>query len=26
MGQSDELEKCFDRIDEEQRLNPPTTP
>jgi len=26
MGQSDELEKCFDRIDEEQRLNPPTAP
>ncbi|MBC8515648.1 MAG: hypothetical protein ISR81_04735 [Nitrosopumilus sp.] len=26
MGQSNELEKCFDRIDEEQRLNPPTTP
>lgn len=26
IGQSEELEKCFDRIDEEQRLNPPTMP
>lgn len=26
IGQSDEIEECFDRIDEEQRLNPPTTP
>ncbi len=26
IGQSDEIEGCFDRIDEEQRLNPPTTP
>ena len=24
LGQSDELEKCFEQIDEEQRLNPPT--
>ena len=23
IGQSEELEDCFDRIDEEQRLNPP---
>ena len=26
IGQSDELQKCHDRIDEEQRLNPPTIP
>ena len=26
MGQSEELEKCFDRIEEEQRLNPPVKP
>ena len=26
LGQSDELEKCFEQIDEEQRLNPPTSP
>lgn len=26
IGQSDELEKCYERIDEEQRLNPPTNP
>jgi len=26
MGQSDELEKCFERVEEEQRLNPPTNP
>ena len=24
IGQSDEIERCFDRIEEEQRLNPPT--
>ena len=24
IGQSGELQKCYDRIDEEQRLNPPT--
>ena len=24
IGQSDEIEGCFDRIEEEQRLNPPT--
>ena len=24
IGQSDELEECFDRVKEEQRLNPPT--
>ncbi len=24
IGQPAELEKCYDRIDEEQRLNPPT--
>ena len=24
MGQADEMEKCFEQIDEEQRLNPPT--
>ena len=26
IGQSKELEYCFDRIEEEQRLNPPTKP
>jgi len=26
IGQSGELEDCFDRIEEEQRLNPPTKP
>lgn len=26
IGQSGELQKCYDRIDEEQRLNPPTSP
>lgn len=26
MGQPDQLEDCYDRIDEEQRLNPPTNP
>jgi len=26
MGQPDELEDCYDRIDEEQRLNPPIKP
>ncbi|HEY5735840.1 MAG TPA: hypothetical protein VIS47_04700 [Nitrosopumilus sp.] len=26
IGQSEELEKCFDIIEEEQRLNPPTIP
>ncbi len=26
IGQSEELKKCFERIDEEQRLNPPVTP
>jgi len=26
IGQSDEIEECFDRIEEEQRLNPPTKP
>jgi hypothetical protein len=26
IGQSDEIEGCFDRIEEEQRLNPPTKP
>jgi len=26
IGQTDELQKCYDRIDEEQRLNPPTNP
>ena len=26
IGQSEELQKCYDRIDEEQRLNPPTIP
>jgi len=26
IGQTDELEKCYERIDEEQRLNPPTNP
>jgi hypothetical protein len=26
IGQSGELQKCYDRIDEEQRLNPPTIP
>ncbi len=26
IGQSGELQKCYDRIDEEQRLNPPTNP
>lgn len=26
MGQSDELEKCFERVEEEQRLNPPINP
>ena len=25
IGQSDEIGECFDRIEEEQRLNPPTT-
>lgn len=25
IGQSEELKKCFERIDEEQRLNPPVT-
>jgi hypothetical protein len=24
IGQLDEMEECFDRIEEEQRLNPPT--
>ncbi len=24
LGQLDEMEKCFDRVEEEQRLNPPT--
>lgn len=26
IGQPDELEDCYDRIDEEQRLNPPIKP
>ncbi|MGY5146652.1 MAG: Kazal-type serine protease inhibitor family protein [Candidatus Nitrosopumilus sp. bin_7KS] len=26
IGQPDQLEDCYDRIDEEQRLNPPTNP
>ena len=26
MGQSEKLEKCFDSIEEEQRLNPPAKP
>jgi len=26
IGQSEELKKCFERIDEEQRLNPPSKP
>jgi hypothetical protein len=26
IGQPEELQNCFDRIDEEQRLNPPTNP
>jgi len=26
IGQTDELQSCFERIDEEQRLNPPTNP
>ncbi len=26
MGQPGELQSCYDRIDEEQRLNPPITP
>ena len=26
MGQPDDLKDCYDRIDEEQRLNPPTKP
>ena len=26
MGQDDEMEKCFEQIDEEQRLNPPISP
>ncbi|MFB5639446.1 MAG: Kazal-type serine protease inhibitor family protein [Nitrosopumilus sp.] len=26
IGQPDELQNCFERIDEEQRLNPPTKP
>jgi len=26
MGQPDELNNCYDRIDEEQRLNPPIKP
>ncbi|MDF2422710.1 MAG: hypothetical protein OPY09_00695 [Nitrosopumilus sp.] len=26
IGQLDEIEACFDRIDEEQRLNPPAKP
>jgi len=26
IGQVDELEKCYERIDEEQRLNPPINP
>lgn len=26
IGQPQELHECFDRIDEEQRLNPPTNP
>lgn len=26
IGQLDEMEACFDRIDEEQRLNPPSKP
>ena len=26
IGQTHELQKCYDRIDEEQRLNPPTNP
>ena len=26
LGQSDDIEGCFDRIEEEQRLNPPTKP
>ena len=26
IGQSEELEKCYERIDEEQRLNPPDNP
>jgi len=26
IGQSEELKKCFERIDEEQRLNPPVIP
>ena len=26
IGQADEMEKCFEQIDEEQRLNPPTSP
>jgi poly-D-alanine transfer protein DltD len=26
MGQSNQLDDCYDRIDEEQRLNPPIKP
>jgi len=26
IGQPQELQECYDRIDEEQRLNPPTNP
>ncbi len=26
MGQPDQLDDCYDRIDEEQRLNPPIKP
>ena len=26
LGQSEELKECFDRIEEEQRLNPPIMP
>ena len=26
IGQLDDIEECFDRIEEEQRLNPPTKP
>ena len=26
MGQPDQLDDCYDRIDEEQRLNPPINP
>jgi len=25
-GQADKMQECFDQIDEEQRLNPPTEP